>query len=70
MLTYPIASQLSAGQYVLNAEGSRNGLPADSATRRLWGVPVAVSTGVTPGTGWLLSNGVDQVVTDGQLATE
>ena len=62
--------QLSAGQFVLNAEGSRNGVPVDSATRRLWGTPVTVSTGVTAGTGYLLSNGVAQVATDGRIDTE
>jgi len=48
---------LDAGQYVLNAEGSRNGVPVDSA-RRLWGVPVTESTAVPAGVGYLLSNGV------------
>jgi len=47
-------AQLDAGQYVLNVEGSRNGVPVDMATRRLWGVPVTVSTGVPTGTGWHL----------------
>jgi len=63
-------SQLDAGQYVLNAEGYRNGVPVDMAARRLWGVPVTVTTGVPSGTGYLLSSGVVQIVTDGQLATE
>lgn len=63
-------AQLDAGQYVLNAEGSRNGVPVDMAARRLWGVPVTVTTGVASGTGYLLSSGVAQIVTDGQIATE
>jgi hypothetical protein len=61
---------LSAGQYVLNAEGSRNGVPVDSAARRLWGVPVTVSTAVPAGTGYLLSNGVAQLATDARIETE
>jgi hypothetical protein len=61
---------LSAGQYVLNAEGARSGLPVDSAARRLWGVPVTVSTAVPAGTGYLLSNGVAQLATDGRIETE
>lgn len=61
---------LTAGQYVLNAEGSKSGVPVDSAARRLWGVPVVVSTAVTAGSGFLLSNGVAQVATDGQIETE
>jgi HK97 family phage major capsid protein len=63
-------STLTAGQYVLNAEGTRNGLPVDSATRRLWGVPVTVSTAVTAGTGYLLSNGVAMLATDGSIQVE
>lgn len=63
-------TQLTAGQYVLNAEGSRSGVPVDMAARRLWGVPVSVTTGVPAGSGYLLSSGVAQVATDGQLATE
>ncbi|GAB3783876.1 phage major capsid protein [Nocardioides ungokensis] len=63
-------TQLDAGQYVLNAEGSRNGVPVDSAARRLWGIPVTVSTAVPAGTGYLLSNGVAQLVTDGGIQTE
>jgi HK97 family phage major capsid protein len=61
---------LSAGQYVLNAEGSRSGLPIDSAARRLWGVPVTVTTAVPAGTGYLLSNSAVQLVSDGSLQTE
>jgi HK97 family phage major capsid protein len=61
---------LDAGQFVLNAEGSRSGVPVDSAARRLWGVPVTVSTAVPAGTGYLLSNGVVQLATDGALAIE
>jgi HK97 family phage major capsid protein len=63
-------TQLDAGQYALNAEGSRGGLPVDSAARRLWGVPVSISTGVPAGTGWLLSNGVANLATDGRIDTE
>lgn len=63
-------TQLTAGQYVLNAEGSRNGLPVDMAARRLWGVPVAVSTGVPAGTGYLLSRDAAQLATDGRIETE
>lgn len=63
-------STLSAGQYVLNAEGTRNGVPVDSAARRLWGVPVTVSTAVPAGVGYLLSNGVAQLATDGRIETE
>lgn len=63
-------TQLDAGQFVLNGEGSRNGVPVDMAARRLWGVPVTVTTGVPAGTGWLLSSGVAQVATDGGLHTE
>jgi hypothetical protein len=61
---------LSAGQFVLNAEGSRNGVPVDMAARRLWGVPVTVSTGVTAGSGYLVSSGVAQVATDGRIESE
>lgn len=61
---------LDAGQYVLNAEGSCNGVPVDSAARRLWGVPVTVTTAIPAGTGYLLSNGVTQLVTDGALQAE
>lgn len=61
---------LSAGQYVLNAEGTRSGVPVDSAARRLWGIPVTVTTAVPAGTGYLLSNGVAQVATDGALQAE
>lgn len=61
---------LTAGQYVLNAEGARNGVPVDSAARRLWGVPVTVTTAVPAGTGYLLSNGAVQLVSDGALQTE
>lgn len=61
---------LDAGQYVLNADGQRNGVPVDSAARRLWGVPVTVTTAVPAGTGYLLSNGVAQLVTDGALQAE
>ena len=63
-------TQLDAGQFVLNSEGSRNGVPVDMAARRLWGVPVTVTTGVPAGTGYLLSSGVAQVATDGRLDTE
>lgn len=55
---------------MLNAEGSRNGVPVDSASRRLWGVPVTVSTAVPAGTGYLLSNSAVQLATDGQIETE
>jgi HK97 family phage major capsid protein len=61
---------LDAGQYVLNADGQRNGVPVDSAARRLWGVPVIVTTAMPAGTGYLLSNGVAQLVTDGALQAE
>jgi len=60
----------TSGTFVLNAEGSRSGVPVDSAQRRLWGVPVTVTTAVPAGTGYLLSNGAVQLVTDGALATE
>lgn len=61
---------LGGGQYVLNAEGSRSGVPVDSAARRLWGVGVTVSTAVPSGTGYLLSNGAVQLVTNGSIETE
>lgn len=62
-------AQIDAGQYVLNAEGSRNGVPVDSAAGRLWGVGVTVSTAVPSGTGYLLSSGAMQLVTDGSIQT-
>ncbi|MCW2848959.1 MAG: putative phage head [Marmoricola sp.] len=56
--------------YVLNAEGSRSGVPVDSAARRPWGVPVTVTTAVAAGTGYMLSGGAVQLATDGQIGTE
>lgn len=43
-----------------------NGAPVDRAARRLWGVPVAVTTQIAQGAGVLVSDGAAQVVTDGQ----
>lgn len=63
-------STLTAGQYVLNAEGAGVGLPVDPAQRRLWGVPVAVSMAVAVGTGYLISRDCVQVATDGVIAHE
>jgi HK97 family phage major capsid protein len=65
-------STLSAGQYVLNAEGGASGagLPVDAALRRLWGVPVSVTTAVAPGTGFLISSDCVQVATDGVVGQE
>jgi HK97 family phage major capsid protein len=62
-------SQLTAGQFVLNAEGSGN-LPVDAALRRLWGVPVTVTMAVAAGTGYLISSDCVQVATDGVIAQE
>lgn len=62
--------QTTGGASVLNSEGSRNGVPVDMAARRLWGVPVTVSTGLAAGAGYLVSNGVAQVATDGRIETE
>lgn len=42
------------------------GSPVDRAARRLWGVPVAVTTQVAQGAGVLVSDGAAQVVTDGR----
>jgi HK97 family phage major capsid protein len=61
---------LDAGQYVLNADGQRNGVPVDSAARRLWGVPVTVTTALSAGTGYLLSAGVAQLATEGRIDAE
>jgi HK97 family phage major capsid protein len=63
-------STLTAGQYVLNAEGSRSGVPVDSAARRLWGIPVAVTTAATSGVGYLISAGCAQIATDGAVSVE
>lgn len=63
-------STLTGGTYAINAEGSLNGVPVDSAARRLWGTPVTVTTGIPAGSGYLLSNGVAQLVTDGAIAVE
>jgi hypothetical protein len=62
-------SQLTAGSYVLNAEGQGN-LPVDAALRRLWGVPVAVTLAAPQGVGYLISNGCVQVATDGVIAQD
>lgn len=47
-------------RYFLTPEGS----PVDRAARRLWGVPVALTTQVTQGTGVLLSEGSVGIVSD------
>ena len=62
-------SQLTAGQYVLNAEGNGN-VPVEAATRRLWGVPVTVSMAVPAGEAYLISDGCVQIATDGAVAQE
>lgn len=62
-------SQLTAGQYVLNAEGNGN-LPVDAALRRLWGVPVAVTMAAPTGVGYLIGADCAQVATDGVIAQE
>lgn len=49
------------GRYMLDSAGA----PIDRATRRLWGVPVALSTQVAAGAGWLLSEGAARIYTDG-----
>lgn len=49
------------GRYQFDSSGA----PIDRATRRLWGVPVALSTSVTAGAGWLLSEGSGRIYTDG-----
>lgn len=41
------------GNFVLNAPGAIGGAPVDSAARRLWSVPVIMSTAVPAGTGIL-----------------
>ena len=41
----------TTGDYALNQGGGQ--VPVDRAARRLWGVPVALSTTVTAGTGYL-----------------
>ena len=62
-------SQLTAGQYVLNAEGSGN-LPVDAALRRLWGVPVTVTMAAPVGVGYLISADCVQIATDGVIGQE
>ncbi len=47
----------TTGEYLLNPNS-----PIDRATRRLWGVPVALSNAVPAGTGWLLGNDCAGVV--------
>lgn len=49
------------GRYQFDSSGA----PIDRATRRLWGVPVALSTQVTAGAGWLLSQGSSRIYIDG-----
>ncbi len=47
-------------RYLMGNEGS----PIDRAARRLWGVPVALTTVVTQGSGILLSDGAAGIVAD------
>ncbi len=41
------------GRYYLGATNGGNAVPVDRANRRLWGLPVALSTAVAEGTAWL-----------------
>lgn len=59
----------TSGNYVLNAEGSGN-LPVDAAARRLWGVPVVLSTAQAAGGAYLISGGTVELVTDGRLLVQ
>lgn len=46
------------------------GEPVDRASRRLWGTPVAVSSAVPAGTGWLVSQGVVAVRSDAAIRVD
>lgn len=59
-------SAFSSGNYILNAEG-RGNLPVDAAARRLWGIPVILSTTQTAGSAFLLSDGTVELLTDGSV---
>jgi len=58
----------TSGNYILNAEG-RGNLPVDAAARRLWGVPVVLSTTQAAGAAFLISTGSVEVLTDGSVKT-
>ena len=59
----------TSGNYVLNAEGQGN-LPVDAAARRLWGIPVVLSTAQAAGGCYLISAGSVELVTDGQTKVQ
>lgn len=52
---------LTAGQYVLNAEGGRSGLPVDAAAYKLWGIRIVLSTRLQPGRAVLLAHNCAQI---------
>lgn len=56
----------TTNQYLLESAGA----PIERATRRLWGVPVALSNALTPGTGWLLGDGAAELYYDRTIALQ
>jgi HK97 family phage major capsid protein len=58
----------ATGGYLLN--GQQGGAPLDRVRRQLWSVPVALSTGVTAGTAYVISEDSLVLFHDGQVSVK